>query len=206
MRENPSRCIHSSLERHASLICGCISELLRPCICDSAALYPGTPQAYRRHGPGRRRPRIYDIPFSLHHTRPTEDIYHKGSRYRFDGVRKRLDEGPVWVVERKSAIIGTIGATSVSNALVVRGMAVHPTARGLGVAKKLLREVEDFARQNGYKQLSLFTTLFLTQAISMYQSAGFRFTGETANPHGTRLLRMVKALDIEPPIRGPFPK
>jgi ribosomal protein S18 acetylase RimI-like enzyme len=60
----------------------------------------------------------------------------------------------------------------------------------------LLREVEDFARQNGYKQLSLFTTPFLIQAISMYQSDGFRFTGETANPHGTRLLHMVKALDM----------
>ncbi len=113
-----------------------------------------------------------------------------------DGVRKRLDEGPVWVAERKSAVIGTVGATSVSNALTVRGMAVHPTARGLGVANKLLHEVEDFARRNGYTQLSLFTTPFLTQAISMYQSAGFRFTGETAYPHGTRLLHMVKALDM----------
>jgi GNAT superfamily N-acetyltransferase len=113
-----------------------------------------------------------------------------------EGVRNRLDEGPVWVAERKSAVIGTVAAIFVSNVLMVRGMAVHPTARGLGVAKKLLHEVEDFARQNGYKQLSLFTTPFLTQAISMYQSAGFRFTGETANPHGTRLLRMVKALDV----------
>ena len=113
-----------------------------------------------------------------------------------DGVRKRLDEGPVWVAERKSAVIGTVAVISVSNALMMRGMAVHPTARGLGVARKLLREVENFARQNAHKQLSLFTTPFLTQAISMYQSAGFRFTGEAANPHGTRLLHMVKALGL----------
>lgn len=113
-----------------------------------------------------------------------------------DGVRNRLKEGPVWVAERESAVIGTVGAISVSNALLVRGMAVHPAARGLGVAKKLLCRVEDFAGQNGYKQLSLFTTPFLSQAISMYQAAGFCFTGETASPHGTRLLQMVKTLDI----------
>jgi GNAT superfamily N-acetyltransferase len=113
-----------------------------------------------------------------------------------EGVRNRLNEGPVWVAERESAVIGTVGAISVSNALMVRGMAVHPEARGFGVAKRLLRVVEDFARRNGYKQLSLFTTPFLSQAIPMYQAAGFCFTGETANPHGTKLLHMVKALDI----------
>jgi N-acetylglutamate synthase-like GNAT family acetyltransferase len=114
-----------------------------------------------------------------------------------DGVRNRLNEGPVWVAERESAVIGTVGAISASNALMVRGMAVHPVARGLGVAKRLLHEVEEFARQNGYKQLSLFTTPFLSQAIPMYQAAGFCFTGETVNPHGTNLLHMVKCLDIE---------
>jgi N-acetylglutamate synthase-like GNAT family acetyltransferase len=72
-----------------------------------------------------------------------------------DGVRDRLKEGPVWVAERDSAVIGTVGAISASDALMVRGMAVHPTARGLGVAKRLLREVEEFARQNGYKHLSV---------------------------------------------------
>ncbi|SRR6266567_475430 len=113
-----------------------------------------------------------------------------------DGVRNRIDEGPVWVAERELAVIGTVGAVSASNALMVRGMAVHPAARGLGVARKLLGEVEDFARQNGYKQLSLFTTPFLSQAIPMYQAAGFCFTGEEANPHGTTLLQMVKALEM----------
>jgi N-acetylglutamate synthase-like GNAT family acetyltransferase len=114
-----------------------------------------------------------------------------------DGVRNRLEEGPVWVAERESVVIGTAGAISVPNALMVRGMAVHPAARGLGVAKRLLYEVEKFARQNGYKQLSLFTTPFLTQAISMYQASGFCFTGETAKPHGTRLLHMAKRVDHE---------
>jgi hypothetical protein len=30
----------------------------------------------------------------------------------------------------------------------------------------------------------------------MYEAGGFCFTGETANPHGTTLLHMVKVLDI----------
>jgi putative acetyltransferase len=113
------------------------------------------------------------------------------------GVIARVEEAPVWVAERESAIIGTVGVISVADSLMARGMAVHPAARGLGVAKGLLRHVENFARQNGYKQLSLYTTPFLTQAIRSYQLSGFSFTGETTRPHGTELLRMTKVLDTD---------
>jgi GNAT superfamily N-acetyltransferase len=114
-----------------------------------------------------------------------------------EGIRGRIWEGPVWVAERESAIIGTVAALSSSDFVMVRGMAVHPVARGLGVAKGLLNEVEKFARRNGQEQLSLYTTPFLTQAIRLYEASGFRFTGETASPHGTRLLHMQKTLDSD---------
>ena len=80
---------------------------------------------------------------------------------------------------------------------MVRGMAVSPAARGFGVGGKLLSLTEDFTRQHGYRRLSLYTTAFLKPAIQLYQRAGFQFTGETSNPHGTELLRMAKALSDE---------
>lgn len=110
------------------------------------------------------------------------------------GILARMNEGPVWVAETGSAVIGTAGAMSSAVGVLIRGMAAAPSARGLGLGKRLLDHVERFAAQQGARVLTLHTTAFLHRAIRLYEGAGFEFTGETANPHGTELLRMTKVL------------
>jgi ribosomal protein S18 acetylase RimI-like enzyme len=73
-------------------------------------------------------------------------------------------------------------------------MAVDPGARAQKVGKALLGLTEDFTREQRVDRMSLYTTAFLFQAIGLYQSSGFEFTGERASPHGTELLRMLKVL------------
>ena len=119
------------------------------------------------------------------------------------GVLARLDEGPLWLAERQSALIGTASAVQMPDSVMVRGMAVDPGARGLGIGRTLLDLTENFARKHGFGILSLYTTVFLKQAIHLYQTSGFQFTGETTNPHGTELLRMVKVLRAQCWRRGP---
>lgn len=102
------------------------------------------------------------------------------------------------MAEEHSVIIGTVAAICLPDSVMVRGMAVDPKARGGGIGKALLRLTESFARERGYVRLSLYTTAFLRQAIHLYETSGFHFTGETANPHGTELLRMVRALAVRP--------
>lgn len=111
-------------------------------------------------------------------------------------VLVRLGEGPLWVAEASSDIIGTVGAKHSSNSVLIRGMAVLPSGRGLGVGLALLRQVEVFAEQQCASQLELFTTAFLDRAIGLYESAGFAFTGESICPDGTELLRMTKQLKL----------
>jgi GNAT superfamily N-acetyltransferase len=106
-----------------------------------------------------------------------------------DGVLARMQEGPVWVVEREASIVGTVAARRVGDSVFIRGMAVSPSARGLGIATVLLNQVERFA---GCMRLVLYTTPFLKSAIRLYERSGFHFTGETIAPHGTQLLRMEK--------------
>lgn len=116
------------------------------------------------------------------------------------GVLIRLNEGPVWAVETDSTLIGTVGAICVSDSVMVRGMAVSPTARGFGVGGKLLNLTEDFTREHGYRRLSLYTTAFLKQAIELYQRAGFCFTGETSHeaaPHGERAAGLERVASLE---------
>lgn len=114
------------------------------------------------------------------------------------GIVTRLQEGPVWVAERGSVVVGTVSAVRAGDSVLVRGMAVSPKERSLGLGRALLELTEDFARERRCQQMSLYTTAFLRSAIRLYRSSGFEFTGETATPHGTELLRMVKTLTSTP--------
>jgi N-acetylglutamate synthase-like GNAT family acetyltransferase len=111
------------------------------------------------------------------------------------GILKRMQEGPLWVAESDHGVIGTVCAVRSEDSIMVRGMAVDPKERGRGIGQALLNLTEDFAREQGLDRMCLYTTAFLLSAIRLYESAGFAFTGETANPHGTELLQMVKILD-----------
>jgi N-acetylglutamate synthase-like GNAT family acetyltransferase len=111
------------------------------------------------------------------------------------GILKRSEEGPLWVAENDDGVIGTVAAVCSADSVMVRGMAVDPRARGQQIGRALLRITEDFACEQGYERMSLYTTAFLLRAIRLYQCSGFEFTGEKTTPHGTELLRMVRVLD-----------
>ena len=105
----------------------------------------------------------------------------------------RMSEGPVWLALRDGLKLGTVAAVVKGTRLYMRGMAVLPWARGLGIAARLLEVVEERDRQEGCGSLFLSTTPFLSGAIRLYEGSGFRSTDE--GPHelgGTPLLTMEK--------------
>ena len=53
-------------------------------------------------------------------------------------------------------------------------MWVDPAARGLGVGRRLLAELESRAAANGSRTVRLDTNGALTEALAMYRSAGYR--------------------------------
>jgi DNA-binding MarR family transcriptional regulator/N-acetylglutamate synthase-like GNAT family acetyltransferase len=55
----------------------------------------------------------------------------------------------------------------------VKRMWVDPTARGLGLGRRLLDELEAEARRRGVRLLRLETNRVLVEAIAMYRAAGF---------------------------------
>jgi GNAT superfamily N-acetyltransferase len=110
-------------------------------------------------------------------------------------VLARMEEGPVWVALLDGNVVGTVAAVERGEELYVRGMAVLPRARGLGIGELLLREVEGYARALGHSRLTLSTTPFLGRAIRLYERFGFLRSEEGARElFGTPLFTMAKSL------------
>ena len=56
----------------------------------------------------------------------------------------------------------------------VKRMWVHPDWRGAGLAGRLLRHLEQLAAERGHDVVRLDTNGVLTEAIAMYERAGYR--------------------------------
>lgn len=113
-------------------------------------------------------------------------------------IERRLHEGEIWLAYHNSDAVGTISAAIEPLGVHIRGMAIIPEARGLGIAGALLRQVEQFAREHGVSRMHLHTTPFLLRAIRCYERFGFvRSEEPPSDLLGTPLFSMEKELSIE---------
>lgn len=92
--------------------------------------------------------------------------------------------GSFWVAESGGLVVGTVGGLPVKDPPLGRKqmqlfhLSVSSQHRGQGIAKALVRTVFQFARDQGYSDVVLETSVIQQSAITLYEAMGFQRTGK----------------------------
>jgi len=85
--------------------------------------------------------------------------------------------GEFWIVERQGQIVGTAGYYPIERApkaVEIRKMYLIPTARGQGLGRFLLRNLEEAIASKGFEQIWIETASVLETAVKLYESSGYQ--------------------------------
>jgi len=96
---------------------------------------------------------------------------------RYDAKRERC-----WIAEQDREILGCVFLVKKSRTVAqLRLLLVEPRARGAGLGSRLVGQCVRFAREAGYRTLTLWTQSELLAARRLYVAAGFRVVRKERN-------------------------
>ena len=142
---------------------------------------PRTPYLLRHHQPGdmgwivHRQAVLYAEEYGWDETYEAlaAEIVAQFIR-NYDPKRERC-----WIAEKDKTRVGAVFVVKASDEIAkLRLLHVELEARGLGIGKRLVEECVRFARQVGYRMITLWTQSNLHGARHIYKQAGFQVVRE----------------------------
>lgn len=113
---------------------------------------------------------------------------------KFDPVRERC-----WIAEKNGVNVGSVFLVKKSTSVAkLRLLLVEPSARGLGIGKRLVEECVRFGREAGYKKIMLWTQSELLAARAIYQAEGFQLVAEEKHQSWGRKDLVAETWELKP--------
>ena len=142
---------------------------------------PASPYSLRQHRPGdmgwvvQRHGELYWQEYAWDE-RFEALVAEIAARFIKDLVKER---DRCWIAERDGERLGCVFLVKHSEEEArLRLLLVEPSARGLGLGRRLVEECVSFARSAGYRKLGLWTNSVLDAARHIYRQQGFRVVKE----------------------------
>lgn len=100
--------------------------------------------------------------------------------------------GNIFFVKDDDKILATVALMKMEEGVFeLTKMAVSPEARGKNIGQKLMRYALDYAKQQGWKKLIIYSNRKLENAIHIYKKFGFEeIPIEKNNPYGRGDIKM----------------
>src|SRR6266850_7019654 len=110
-----------------------------------------------------------------------------------------------WIAERGGERLGSVFLVAKSKQVAkLRLLLVEPSARGLGIGKRLVEECVRFVRQCRYRKLVLWTQSELKAARRVYEQVGFCRTGSERHASWGRDDLVAETWELE--VQAPRPE